>query len=294
MREILKKIRKVEIRIRKEIKERMQGDFHSVFKGSGLEFEEVREYKYGDDARLIDWNVSAKGHGTFIKTFKEEKEQQVFLLVDLSGSQERGAKRQKQETSKELCAVLALAAVREYSTVGLLGYTDQKEIYINADKGLKHAYSLIIRLFKVKVSSTKTDLTGFFRYTLNLLKRKSIIIIISDFLDEGYEPNLTAITNKHDVVVIQVYEKREVSFPPLGIIPVFDREAKKTIWVNTSSEKFRKGLQEQFREKQKSLESLCRKSGANYLAVEATEDYLPNLIRLFRHRKTRYAGQSRR
>lgn len=203
----------------------------------------------------------------------------------MSGSQERGSERQKLETAKELACVLALAAEREQASVGLLGFTDRKELYVNADKGLKHIYTLIIRLLKTTCKSGRTDLTEFFRYALSLLKRRSIIIIISDFLDEGYEQNLTAISKKHDLVVIQIYDKRETKFPPLGIIPFFDKEEKKTVWVNSSSAKFRKNLQEKFAEKQTALENLCRKSGANFLSVEASEDYLPKVIRLFRHRR---------
>src|SRR5687768_5745285 len=159
MRELLKKLRRYEIQIRKAINSQMQGDFHSIFKGSGLEFDDVRPYQYGDDIRTIDWNVSAKGHGTFVKTFKEEKEQNVFFLLDVSASQEIGTVQQKKiDIGKEICAVLSLSAVKESGNVGLICFSDQKELYIKPDKGMKHGYEIIYNIFKLKPQSIRTDL----------------------------------------------------------------------------------------------------------------------------------------
>lgn len=160
MKELLKKLRKYEIRIRKAINSQMHGNFHSIFKGSGLEYEDVRPYSYGDDTRRIDWNVSAKGHGTYIKTFVEEKEQNVFFLLDVSASQEIGKNgQQKMDVAKEICGVLALSAVKEQSQVGLIAFSDRKELYIKPGKGLNHAHEIVFRLFGLKPASKKPTST---------------------------------------------------------------------------------------------------------------------------------------
>lgn len=286
MRELLKKLRKYEIEIRKFINNHMQGDFHSVFKGSGLEFDDVRAYQYGDDVRSIDWHVSAKGHGTFVKTYREEKEQTVFFVLDVSASQEIGNPgKEKIQIAKEICGVLALSALKENSEVGLICFSDQKEKYIKPNKGMKHAYFLISEIFNLLPSSIKTDISRAILFTLNLLKRKSIVIFISDFIDEGFEKNLKALARKHDLVVIHISDPRETDLPKLGIVPLFDKESGKTLWMNTSSGAFRTGLDQTFTGKKHGLEDLCRKHNADYLEVNTREDYVPKLIKLFKIRK---------
>ena len=232
MKDLVKRLRKYEIRIRKAINSQMQGDFHSIFKGSGLEFDDVRAYQYGDDIRTIDWNVSAKGHGTFVKTFKEGKEQTVFFMLDVSGSQQIGSKgSQKLDIGKEICGVLALTAAKESSATGLICFSDRKEKYIKPSKGIKHAYEIINTLVNLKPESNKTDLNNSILYTLNTLKRRSVIIMISDFIDEDYFHNLKGLARKHDLVLIRVTDKRETQLPKLGIVPVHDKESGKTIWI---------------------------------------------------------------
>lgn len=284
--DLIKKLRKYEIRIRKAINHQMQGDFHSVFKGSGLEFDDVRLYQYGDDVRAINWNVSAKGHGTYIKTFKEEKEQIIFFILDVSASQEIGQMgQQKIDIGKEICGVLTLSAIKESSQVGLICFSDQKEKYIEPGKGTNHALQLISDLYRLTPKSVKTNLKRSLGFALNILKRKSIIILISDFIDIEYEKNLRAMSNRHDLVVIHLRDLRETNFPRLGIIPIFDKETKKTKWVNTSSARFRKKITDELDENKLRLEQLCRKYQADYLAINTNEDYIPSLIRLFNVRK---------
>lgn len=263
----------------------MQGNFHSVFKGSGLEFDDVRSYQYGDDVRTIDWNVSAKGHGTFVKTFREEKEQNIFFILDVSASLEIGKGIQKIDIGKEICGVLTLSAVKESGHVGLICFSDQKELYIKPDKGFKHGYELILNLFKLKPASLKTDLNKCIRFSLALLKRKSIVILISDFMDEHYHSNLSALASKHDLVVIHLSDSREIEFPKLGIIPLFDKETRKTVWVNTSSSAFRGEINKTFLEKSKQLEDFCRQKGANYVWINTNEEYVSKLVKLFKVRK---------
>ena len=285
MKDFLKKLRRYEIEIRKAITSQMQGDYHSIFKGSGLEFDDVRQYQYGDDVRTIDWNVTAKGHGTFVKTFKEEKEQTVFFILDVSASQEIGADgHQKLDIGKEICGLLALSAIKEGSQVGVLCYTDQKEKYIKPAKGLKHAYVIIDNLFTLKPSSTGTNLNNAIRNAMNMIRRKSVIIMISDFVDENYQHGLKALARKHDLVVIHLSDKRETAFPRMGIVPLYEKESKKTIWVNTSSPAFRKKVETIYQGNQYELEKLCRKNQANYLSIGTEDDYVPKLIRLFKVR----------
>ena len=294
MNEILKKLRKYEIRIRKAINSQMQGDFHSIFKGSGLEFDDVRTYQYGDDVRTIDWNVTAKGHGTFVKTFIEEKEQTVLFVLDVSASQEIGKdNRRKIDLGKEITALLSISAIKESSQVGLLCYSDQREKYIKPGKGLKHSYEILSGIFSLKPLSRKTDLNQAIRYTLGLLKRKAIIFFISDFIDEDYIHSLKGMARKHDLVVIQLFDPRESKMPSLGIIPLLEKESGKTLWVNTSSGNFRNVLDKTYKKNTSELADFCRRNDVNYLSIETGEDYVPKLVRLFRHRNMRNAQRSR-
>ena len=263
----------------------MQGDFKSIFKGQGLEFDDVRPYQWGDDIRSIDWRVTAKGHGTFTKTFIEEKEQTVLFLLDVSASQEIGkAKRQKIDLAKEVTGVLALSGVREGSKVALLCYSDRPELYVKPGKTSRHAYEIINRIFSNKPASRKTDLDGALKHTLNLLNKKTIIFFISDFIDENYQHTLKGVARKHDLVIIQVSDKREMATPDLGIVPLLDKESGKTIWLNTSSKTYKKTIDGTFGSYKENLQELCRRSDINYVSIRTEEDYVPQLIKLFRHR----------
>ena len=285
MKELFKKLRRYQIQIRKAINTQMQGDFHSVFKGSGLEFDDVRAYQYGDDVRIIDWHVSAKGHGTFVKQFKEEKEQTVFFVVDVSASQDIGTPgKRKIDIAKEISGVLALSAVQQQSQIGLICFSDRKERYIRPGKGEKHAFRIITELFRLEPESLKTNLRKAILFTLDLLKRKSVVILVSDFIDENYEHNLKALAGRHDLVVVHISDQRETKLPRLGIIPLVDKESKKTMWVNTSSLRFRSQLSNNFAGNRGNLEDFCKRHGANYVHVDTDEDYVAKLVKLFRVR----------
>lgn len=285
MKHLLKKLRKYEIQIRKAITSQMQGDFHSIFKGSGLEFDDVRAYQYGDDIRTIDWNVSAKGHGTFVKTYKEEKEQTIFFILDVSGSQDIGDPGQKKmDIAKEICGVLALSAAKEGSQVGLLCYTDQKEKYVKPAKGPSQAYEIIHTLANLKPVSRKTNLARAILDTLNIIKKRSVIIFISDFIDEDYFHNLKGLARKHDLVMIRVTDRRETSLPRLGIIPVYDKESGEQVWVNTSFGQFRNKITENYVQNEQELEKFARKHQINFLSIDSKQDYVPELLKLFKVR----------
>lgn len=282
MQELFRKLRKYEIVIRKTINSQMQGDFHSIFKGAGIEFDDVRPYQYGDDVRVIDWNVSAKGHGTFVKTFKEEKEQAVFFLLDVSASQEIGEEeRKKIQVGKEIAGVLTLAAIKQNSQVGILCFSDQREKYIRPGKGSRHAYQIVREIFQLQARSKKTDINKLLKTGMQMLKRRSVVVLISDFIDEGYENNLKAMAQKHDLVVIHLSDPRETVLPGLGIIPILDKESEKIIWVNSSSSGFKSKLQKTYIDNKERLAQISRKFQANYLAVDTSEDYVPKLVKLF-------------
>ena len=285
MRELVKKLRKYEIQIRKAINSQMQGDFYSVFKGTGIEFEDIRQYQYGDDIRAIDWRSTAKYDQTFVKVYKETKEQSVFFLVDISASQQIGVPgKQKIDIGKEICGVLSLVALRESSKVGLISFSDVKEKFVKAAKGNKHAYEIFSALFDHNPISTKTNLNKAIIYALNAIKRRSVIIFISDFIDEGYIDNLKAMANRHDLIVLHISDKRETNIPSLGIVPIYDKENNTRKWVNTSSVFFRNSINKTYVEKAKVLEKFCKKHQINYLDVDTDEDFVPKLIRMFKVR----------
>ena len=285
MRELLKKLRRYEIQIRKAINSQMQGDFHSIFKGSGLEFDDVRPYQYGDDIRTIDWHVSAKGHGTFVKTFKEEKEQTIFFILDVSASQQIGSPgRTKFDIAMEICGVLALSGAKESSQVGLICYSDEREVYLKPKKGISQAYQIISHLEKLVPKSTRTNLAKAVSFALNSIKRRSVIVMISDFIDDGYYHNLQSLARKHDLVIVQISDKRETGLPKLGIIPVFDNESRRTLWINTSFGDFRNRMARTHSLRQEELSKFSRKHQINYLKVSTDEDFVPKLLRLFKVR----------
>jgi uncharacterized protein (DUF58 family) len=283
---LLKKLRRYEIQIRKAVNSQMQGDFHSVFKGTGLEFDDVRPYQYGDDIRTIDWNVSAKGHGTFVKTFKEEKEQTVFFILDVSASEEIGSPgKTKADIGKEICGVLTLSAVKESSHVGLICFSDQKEKYLKPAKGAARAYEIIHTIVTLEPKSHKTNLTKALAFALNTIKRRSVIILISDFIDEeSYYQNLKPLAKRHDLVIINIHDKRETKLPKLGIIPVVDKESKKTLWINTSFGNFRQVMRDRLKNRTDELAKFSRKHQINFITLDTDEDYVPKLLRLFKVR----------
>lgn len=285
MKDLIKKLRKYEIQIRKAINSQMQGDFNSIFKGSGLEFDDVRPYQYGDDIRTIDWNVSAKGHGTFVKTFKEEKEQTIFFIMDVSASQEIGTPgKTKFDIGREICGVLVISGVKESSQVGLICYSDQPEKFIRPKKGMGQAYEIISNLVKLVPKSSKTDLSKAIAFALNTIKRRSVIIMISDFIDESFYPNMRALAKKHDLVLIQINDNREINLPKLGIIPVQDKESKKTLWVNTSFGDFRSRIFNNHVGRKEELSTFSKKHQIDYLSVNTQEDFVPKLLKLFKVR----------
>jgi uncharacterized protein (DUF58 family) len=286
IRAFLSHIVQLDIRIRKAINTQMHGNFSSVFKGSGLEFSDLRQYQYGDDVRHIDWNSTAKGHGTFIKLFKEEKEQTVFFLLDVSASQHISqGEESKLKTLKEVAGVLTFSAMQEAGNIGLCCYSDKNEKFIAPGAGKKHGYQVITELFKLIPENTGTDLKQALKFTLQVLKRKSLIFVLSDFIDTDYHDLLRAMSKKHDLVLIQIHSEIELKLPAMGIIPIYDSEKRKTTWVNTSTKSFRNLLNHEIQANTQHLNELCKQWQSNYIQIKAGGDFVPSLIKLFRIRK---------
>ena len=287
MKEILKKVRKYEIEIRKYLNNSNQGDYNSIFKGSGIDFDDLRPYQYGDDHRSINWNISAKEDKIYTNTYKEDKEQSVFFLVDVSQSQHIGKEENKINISKEIASVLTISALNTNSQVGILCFSDQKELFIQSKKGASHGYRIIKNLYELNQKSKKTNISLMIKFFMNTVKKKSLVILISDFIDKDYDKNMRALAKKHDVVCLHIYDDYETNIPNLGIIELEEKENNFRKWVNTSSSNFKKLSDNLFISKPEELKKKMNAIGINYLKINSKENYVKNLIKLFKYRKKR-------
>ena len=287
-RKVLKQVRDYEIRIRRAVNTHMHGNFASVFKGSGLEFEDVRQYQFGDDIRHIDWNTTAKGHGTFVKTYREEKEQFVFFVLDISASKDIGRRGySKLDLATETCGTLALSAVKEGSQVGLLTVTDQKETYIKPGKGKKHAFHILKSALNAQRQHKTTNLAKALKLTAQILKKRAIVFILSDFIDMGYEDSLKRLSRRHDVIALHIGDRQESRLPSVGMVPMVDAESGKRTWVNTLFNAAYKDLSKQYHTQHQALQKLCQRNAIDYLALNTDSKLVDELIGLFRVRKFR-------
>ena len=287
MKEILKKVRKYEIEIRKYLNNSNQGDYNSIFKGSGIDFDDLRPYQYGDDHRSINWNISAKEDKIYTNTYKEDKEQSVFFLVDVSQSQHIGKEENKINISKEIASVLTISALNTNSQVGILCFSDQKELFIQSKKGASHGYRIIKNLYELNQKSKKTNISSMIKFFMNTVKKKSLVILISDFIDKDYDKNMRALAKKHDVVCLHIYDDYETNIPNLGIMELEEKENNFRKWVNTSSSSFKKLSDNLFISKPEELKKKMNAIGINYLKINSKENYVKNLIKLFKYRKKR-------
>ena len=287
MKEILKKVRKYEIEIRKYLNNSNQGDYNSIFKGSGIDFDDLRPYQYGDDHRSINWNISAKEDKIYTNTYKEDKEQSVFFLVDVSQSQHIGKEENKINISKEIASVLTISALNTNSQVGILCFSDQKELFIQSKKGASHGYRIIKNLYELNQKSKKTNISSMIKFFMNTVKKKSLVILISDFIDKDYDKNIKALAKKHDVICLHIYDDYETNIPNLGIIELEEKENNFRKWVNTSSSSFKKLSDNLFISKPEELKKKMNAIGINYLKINSKENYVKNLIKLFKYRKKR-------
>src|ERR1700710_2728678 len=242
--ELLKKVRKIEIKTRGLSNHLFSGEYHSAFKGRGMAFSEVREYQLGDEIRTIDWNVTARFNHPYVKVFEEERELTVMLLMDVSGSENFGTQaQQKQDLATELCAVLAFSAIQNNDKVGVIFFSDKIEKFIPPKKGRSHILMIIRELIDFKPEHTGTDVAGALKYFTSAIKKKCTAFILSDFMSPSFEAELKIANKKHDVIALRLYDKHEEEFPDLGLIPVKDEESGEVLWVNTGDKNVRDAFQ---------------------------------------------------
>lgn len=283
--ELLKKVRKIEIKTRRLSDHVFGGEYHSTFKGRGMTFSEVRQYQYGDDVRNIDWNVTARYNEPYIKVFEEERELTMMLLVDVSGSEYFGTTGQfKNEVVTEIAATLAFSALQNNDKVGLTLFTDKIELFIPPKKGKSHVLRIIRELLEFKPSSHKTDLGQALKYLTNVMKKKTIVFVLSDFMTQDYSDVLKIVGRKHDVTGIRVYDPKEESIPNLGMVQMLDEETGESMLVNTGSKKVRKNYHRYYRENVDYFEQVFTRSGSGTLSCMVNESYVSKLLGYFKRR----------
>ncbi|KRO89794.1 MAG: DUF58 domain-containing protein [Bacteroidetes bacterium] len=283
--ELLKKVRKIEIKTRRLSNNIFGGEYHSAFKGRGMTFSEVRNYQFGDDIRTIDWNVTARYNEPFVKVFEEERELTLMLIVDISGSEFFGSENVlKKNIITEISATLAFSALQNNDKVGLMLFTDQIELYIPPKKGKTHVLRIIRELIEFKPESKKTDIGTALQFLISVIKKKSIAFILSDFISPDFEKILRVTAKKHDVTGIRVYDKLEETIPNLGLVPMFDQETEKIRLVDTSSLELRNKYKKQNSLNFKKINELFSKNGAGTLVCRTDESYVKKLLSYFKKR----------
>ena len=288
-RQILQKVKRIEIRTRGLVNNLFGGEYHSVFKGRGMTFSEVREYQPGDDIRLIDWNVTARTGSPFIKIFEEERELTVYLLVDISASGEFGSGQQlKREIGAEIAAVLGFSAIKNNDKVGLILFSDKIEKYVVPKKGKSHVLRVVRELLYTVPERTGTSLKNALDYLSKVAKRKSVVFIISDFLDQEYWSSLKVVNRKHDVIGIHLYDPAETNMPDMGLAKVEDPETGESFWVDTSSKDAQDRLRKEIQTRQEKFKKDAQKIGFDMIPIATDQDYVEPLMSFFRMREKRY------
>ena len=286
--ELLRKVRKIEIKTRGLTSHVFSGEYHSAFKGRGMTFSEVREYQPGDDIRAIDWNVTARFNNPYIKVFEEERELTVMLLVDMSGSKEFGTQIQlKQDMVTELCAVLAFSAIQNNDKIGVIFFTDKIEKFIPPKKGKSHILRIIRELINFEPEHSKTNIAQALRYFTNVIKKRSTAFIISDFIDEGFEQALKIANKKHDIVALQIFDKREKELPSVGLIKFQDAETGEAKWVDTSNKEIIKMYALASRKNDERLKEIFKRSGVDSARIGTHQSYMQPLMNLFKQRENK-------
>ncbi len=283
--ELLKKVRKIEIKTRGLSKNIFAGEYHSAFKGRGMTFAEVREYQYGDDIRSIDWNVTARFGHPYIKVFEEERELTVVLMIDVSGSRNFGTVAQmKRDIITEVAATLAFSTIQNNDKIGVIFFSDKIEKFIPPKKGKKHVLQIIRELIDFKPDSTLTDIGVALKYFTNAIKKSSTAFIISDFIDNNFDKELNIANRKHDIVALQVFDIRETELPDVGLIKLKDAETGKRIWIDSSDKRMRTSYKHAWGENQLALQKIFTKSGVDHVSMSTSDDYVKALMKLFKMR----------
>ena len=286
--QILKKVKKIEIHTRGLVNDLFGGEYHSVFKGRGMTFSEVREYQPGDDIRLIDWNVTARTGAPFVKIFEEERELTVFILVDISGSGNFGSLDQlKRDFASEIAAVLGFSAIKNNDKVGLILFSDEIEKFLIPKKGKSHILRVIRELLYTKPKSRRTSIKKALDYLLNVAKRKSVVFLISDFLDDDYWSSLKVVNRKHDLIGIRLYDPAEIKPPNLGLTKVKDSESGESFWVDTSDNNIMDELERTNHLNQDKLSSKSKKIGFDLITISIEKDFVEPILSFFKMRERR-------
>ncbi len=286
--EILKKVRRIEIKTKGLSRNVFSGHYHSAFKGRGMAFSEVREYQYGDDIRNIDWNVTARFNTPFLKIFEEEREMTVLLLIDVSGSNEFGTSQCfKEDMMTEIAAVLAFSAIQNNDKVGVIFFSDRIEKFIPPKKGASHILRIIRELIDFKPESQKTDIAESLRFLTNVIKKRCTAFVISDFVDKPFEQAIKIAARKHDLVAIRVTDQREKNLPSIGMVEMYDKEHNERIWVDTSSEKVREMYAQWWKNHEALITGIFKRSGVDNVTIQTNQDYIKPLMKLFIQRETR-------
>jgi len=283
--ELLKKVRELEIKSKRLTNHLFTGEYHTAFKGRGMAFKEVREYQPGDDVRFIEWNVSARMGHTYSKLFEEERELNVYMLVDVSASSLFGTYKQtKRDLITEICAVLAFSAISNNDKAGIILYSDKVEKYIPAKKGKDHVLFMVRELLNHRPHSAYTDTVNALRFLNNTTKHKSIVFILSDFADAGYHDALRVAAKRHDVIGVQVYDKRDEKLPSVGLLQVRDAETGKMVWLDTNDPYTRHKYNQQFIKILEDAKLAFRNAGADLMQLATGEDYVKKLQEFFMRR----------
>ncbi|MBF4508194.1 DUF58 domain-containing protein [Flavobacterium sp. JLP] len=283
--ELLKKVRKIEIKTKRLSNHIFSGEYHSSFKGRGMTFSEVRQYQYGDDIRNIDWNVTARYNEAHVKVFEEERELTMMLMVDISGSEGFGSKSQfKKDIVTEIAATMAFSATQNNDKIGLILFSDNVELYIPPKKGRSHVLRIIRELIEFEPKSNKTDISQALKFLSGTQKKKAIVFVISDFMSENYEQTLKIASKKHDITGVRVYDVREEKIPNLGMVTMLDAETGKIQLVDTGSKTVRMNYEKHYHDRVNYFKDIFSKSGAGVVNTRVDENYVTKLLGYFKSR----------
>ena len=288
-REILKKVRRVEITTRGLVNEVFSGEYHSVFKGRGMSFAEVREYQYGDDIRSIDWNVTARTGAPFVKIFEEERELTVMLVVDVSASGDFGTRRQmKGEVAVEICALLAFSATKNNDKVGLIIFSDRIEKFVPPRKGRRHVLRVLRELFYHEPEGRGTDLAVALEYLNHVVRKRAVVFLVSDFMAPDFTRPLSVAGRRHDVIAVRMGDRREVELPPLGYVEFEDAETGERMLVNTSNKRFRREWEALVTQSRADQDKAFQRSKVDVIDIQTDEPYERPLMKFFKERERRF------
>lgn len=283
--ELLKRVRRIEIKSRGLSQQIFSGEYHSAFKGKGMAFSEVREYQYGDDIRSIDWNVTARFNHPYVKIFEEERELTVMLLIDVSGSRNfASTDKLKKNLITELAAVLAFSAISNNDKIGAILFSDQIEKFIPPKKGRQHTLRIIRELIHFQPLQKGTNISGAVQYLINAIKKRTTAFLISDFIDTGYEDAMKIASRKHDLIALRIYDQREMNLPNVGMIPMKDAESGSLVWVDSGRRKVREHYNNYWIQHSRSIHELLNKHGIDFADISTNEDYVKPLMQLFKKR----------